>query len=227
MKCTKKPYNVESVMKGLLLWVCFAILLYSAPPCHADNISETKSLIEKATIIYQTDFLIDSSLDIWNKVLDHPLLMGKLWNLYNFQPAYEVTKAKEGVQIVDPSGIRGEIALTDSSANSRTFYGRGAIDHWAVPSFISAEGVFQFRYQGEGQRIKGKFEVYLRGDNNVSDFLMKLFSGTLKSYLHSRFTNNLEDVKKIIFDLLHHPDRIRKRLGGESLSDFKSLFISI
>jgi len=211
-------------MKGLLLSVCVAIFLLAAHPFHADNTIKTKSLIEKATITYQTDFVVDSSLDVWNKVLDHPLLMGKLWNLYNFQPVYQVTKAKDGVKIVDPSGIKGEISVTDSSANSRTFYGRGALYHWAVPSFISAEGVFQFRYQGDGQRIKGKFEVYLKGDNNVSDFLMKLFSGTLKNHLHNRFTNNLEDVKKIIFNLMHHPDQVRKKLTGESLRDFKSIF---
>jgi hypothetical protein len=210
-------------VKSLLLWICVAIFLLAAHPCHADNIIKTKSLIEKATITYQTDFVVDSSLDVWSKVLDHPLLLGKLWNLYNFQPAYQVTKAKEGVKIVDPSGIKGEISLTDSSASSRTFYGRGELSHWALPSFISAEVIFLFRYQGDGQLIKGKLEVYLRGDNKASDLLMKLFSGTLKNHLHSRFTSNLEDVKKIIFDLLHNPDQIRKKLTGESLRDFESL----
>lgn len=211
-------------MKSLLLWICVAIFLLTAHPCHADNIIKTKSLIEKATITYQTDFVVDSSLDVWNKVLENPLLMGKLWNLYNFQPAYQLTKAKEGINIVDPSGIKGEIFVTNSSANSRTFYGRGAIDHWLVPLFISGEVVFQLRYQGDGQHIKGKFEAYLRGDNKVADFLMKLFSGTLKNLINSRFTNNLKDVKKIIFDLLHHPDQISKKLTGESLRDFKIIF---
>ena len=211
-------------MKGLLLWFCVTIFSLAAHPCDADNAIQTRNLIEKATVTYQTDFVIDSSLDTWDKVLDHPFLMGKLWNLYNFQPAYQVTKANEGVKIVDPSGIYGEIFLTDSSPSSRTFYGRGAIDHWAVPSFISAEGIFRFRYQEGGQRIKGQFEVYLRGDTKVADFLMKLFSGTLKNHLNSRFTKNLEDIKKILYDLLHHPDQIRIKLTGDSLSDFKSLF---
>jgi len=210
-------------LRGLLLLVCLVIFLLVPKPCNADNIVQARNLIEKATIIYQTDFVVDSPLDVWNKILDHPLLISKLWNLYNFQPAYQVTKSKGGVKIVDPSGIYGEIALTDSTANSRTFYGRGAIDHWAVPSFISAEGVFLFRYQGDGQHIKGKFEVYLRGDTKVADSLMKLFSGRLKNHIHRRFTNNLEDVKKIIFDLLHNPDQIRKKLTGESLMDFKSI----
>jgi len=210
-------------VKNLLLWFYMAIFSLAPLPCDADNTIQTRNLIEKATVTYQTDFVIDSSLDVWNKVLDHPFFMGKLWNLYNFQPAYGVTKALNGVKIVDPSGIYGEISLTDSSPSSRTFYGRGAIDHWAVPSFISAEGIFRFRYQEDGQRIKGQFEVYLRGDTKVADSLIKLFSGTLKNHLHSRFTKNLEDVKKIIFDLLHHPDQIRKKLTGESLRDFKNL----
>lgn len=221
-----ESFKIELAVKGLLLWVCLTILSCAAHPCHADNTVKTRILVEKATITYRTDFSVDSSLNVWNKVLDHPLLMGKLWNLYNFQPAYQVMKAKEGVKIVDPTGINGEISVSASSANSRTFYGRGAIDHWAVPSFISAESVFQFRYQGDGQRIKGKFEVYLRGDNNISDFLMKLFSGTLKGFLHSRFTNNMGDMQKIIFDLLHNPEEIRERLNGESLNDFME-FLSV
>lgn len=218
-----KPVKGEMAAKGLLPWVCLALLLFTAPPCHADNILKTKSLMEKATISYRIDFSVDSSLIIWNKLLDHPLLMGKLWNLYNFQPAYEVTKTKDGVKVVDPSGIIGEISLTDSSPHSRTFYGRGEIDHWAVPSFISAEGVFLFRHQEDGQHVKGSFEVYLKGDNDVADLLMKLFSGTLKAFIHSRFTNNLEDVKKILFDLRYRPEEIRKRLYGNYLEDFMLL----
>jgi len=221
-----ESFKIELPVKGLLLWVCLTILSCAAHPCQADNTAKTRSLIEKATITYQIDFSVDSPLNVWNKVLDHPVLMGKLWNLYNFQPAYQVTKVKEGVEIIDTTGIKGKLSVSDSAANSRTFYGRGEIDHWAVPSFISAEGVFQFRYQEDGQHIKGKFELYLRGDNEITDLLMKLFSGTLKIYLSSRFTNNMRDMKRIIFDLLHNTDHIRKRLTGDSLHDFME-FLSV
>ncbi|HSV44106.1 MAG TPA: hypothetical protein VLJ10_06080, partial [Candidatus Bathyarchaeia archaeon] len=82
-----------------------------------------------------------------------------------------------------------------------------------------------FRHvEEDGQRIRGKFEVFLRGDNEIADFLLKLGAGNLKSRLQSRFTHNLEDIRKIIFDLLHHPDQIRNRLTGASLKEFNTLF---
>lgn len=218
-----KPLKISLALQGLLLWTCLAIPLYIVPSCHGDHGAKTKSLIEKATLTFQIPFSVDSSLHVWNKVLDHPVLIGKLWNSYNFQPAYQITERKEGINVVDPSGIEGDLAVTAASPNSRTFYGQGAIDHWAVPSFISAEGVFQFRYQEEGTHITGRFEVYLRGNNEVANFLMNLFSGTLKGFIHNRFTNNMADLNKIIFDLGHHPEEIRKRVAPGPLEDFSIL----
>ena len=197
-----------------------------AAPCQAGNDAmPAGDLREKATVAYQVDFVIEAPIVVWNKMLDHLLLLGKLWNVYNFQPAYKIVAAQKGIRVIDPSGINGEMVLINASATNRTFHCRGSIDHWAVPSFISAEGVFVFRYEEEdGQRIRGKFEVFLRGDNKIADFLLGLAAGKLKERLHSRFTLNLEDLKKIVFDLLHHPDQIRNRLTGAALEEFNALF---
>lgn len=212
------------MMRNICL-ITLIVCLWAAP-CRAGNDAmPPEDLREKATVVYQTDFVVDAPVVVWNKLLDHLVLMGKLWNLYNFQPAYEIVAAEKSVRVTDPSGINGEMGLIDASATSRTFHCRGSIDHWAVPSFISAEGLFIFRYEEEeGQRIRGTFEVFLKGDNEIADFLLRLAAGKLKKRLHNRFTLNLEDMKKIVFNLLHHPDQIRSGLTGGALKEFNSLF---
>ena len=201
-----------------------SILFIPVPSAGADRDLLTKQVLEQATVKYRTDFAVEAPLEIWDKVLAHPLLMARLWNVYNFQPAYEVKDQKEGVLVIDPSGIRGTLVMTESRPDGRGFYGRGSVDHWAIPSFISAEGVFRFRYAGDGRRVRGTFEAFMKGDNKTTDFLMKLVRGKVKNLLHRRFTNNLNDMKKIIADIVQNPDQIRGRLTGGDLKEFNNAF---
>ena len=201
-----------------------SILFIPVPSAGADRDLLTKQVLEQATVKYRTDFAVEAPLEIWDKVLAHPLLMARLWNVYNFQPAYEVKDQKEGVLVIDPSGIRGTLVMTESRPDGRGFYGRGSVDHWAIPSFISAEGVFRFRYAGDGRRVRGTFEAFMKGDNKTTDFLMKLVRGKVKNLLHRRFTNNLNDMKKIIADIVQNPDQIRGRLTGAALKEFNGAF---
>lgn len=184
-----------------------------------------KRIGTEATLTFRTDFAVAAPPAVWNRILDHPLFMGKLWNIYGFQPPYRVVGTTAGVMVIDPTGIRGELVPIAASPSSRTFYGRGAIDHWAVPSFISAEGLFVFSYQDDGrQGLRGSFEVLLKGDNDVTDLLMKLAAGSLKRHIHNRFAKNIEDLKKIIADIRLHPDQLRLRLAGNLRKEFNSLF---
>jgi len=53
---------------------------------------------------------------------------------------------------------------------------------------------------------------------------MKLVRGKVKNLLHRRFTNNLNDMKKIIADIVQNPDQIRGRLTGGDLKEFNNAF---
>jgi len=184
-----------------------------------------KRIGAEATVTFRTEFAVAVPPAVWSKILDHPLFMGKLWNLYGFQPPYRVMGTTAGVMVIDPTGIKGELIPVAAAPGSRTFYGRGAIDHWAAPSFIGAEGLFIFRYQDDGrQGLRGSFEVLLKGDNDVTDLLMKLAAGSLKRHIHNRFAKNIEDLKKIIADIRLHPDQLRLRLAGNLRKEFNSLF---
>lgn len=200
--------------------------LLGAAPCQAgQNALSPAALREQATLTHQTDFIVDAPMAVWNKLLDNLVLFGALWNLYHFQPAYGIQADGKGIRVVDPSGIKGDMVVLDKSATSRTYYCRGTVDHWAIPSFVRAEGIFVFRaVEEDGQRIRGQFEVFLKGENEVADFLMGLVAGRLKRRLQNRFTNNMEDVKKILHDLQHQPDQIRSGLTGEALKAFNALF---
>ncbi len=217
-----RKFRIALLMLQIVVPTTF--LFFYVSSVGADNSLKVKTILERHTVKYQTEFVVDAPLEVWNRVLAHPLLMAKLWNLYNFQPAYEVHDAQEGVSVIDPSGIKGKLIMTECLLDCRSFYGRGSVDHWAIPSFISAEGVFRFRYVEEGPRIKGTFEAFLRGDNKTTDFMMKLVAGKVKNLLHRRFTNNLNDMKKIVVDIVQNPDQIRRHLTGDALKEFNSTF---
>ncbi|MDI9571325.1 MAG: hypothetical protein QM278_11550 [Pseudomonadota bacterium] len=212
-------------VRRLIGWLIpILILLFPRPGAGVDQGLPTRQLSGPATVEYQTDFVVAVPLETWETFLAHPLLMARLWNVYSFQPAYEVKDQKEGVLVLDPSGIRGTLTLTECRPTGRCLYGQGAVDHWAIPSFISAEGLFCFRYAGEDRQVRGVFAASMRGDNKTTDLLMKLFRGKVKSLLRRRFVNNLEDMKKIVADIVHNPERVRGRLAGGDLEEFDKAF---
>jgi hypothetical protein len=73
-------------------------------------------------------------------------------------------------------------------------------------------------------RLLGEVKISLRGDNSVSRFVMKIFSGVLINHVDNRFKNNLEDMKKIIKDIVNDPNKVRKILTGRLLDDFNKVF---
>lgn len=181
-------------------------------------------VINKPTVIYKQAFSVDVTLGIWNSVLDNPCLMGQLWEIYKFQPHYKVTTDDADIHVSDPSGITGDIRQIGQSDHARIFYGTGQFNHWAVPSFFTANGVVIFEYNTQRNGLSGEVNIFMRGDNGISRFIMRIFSGILTRRIDNRFTNNLKDMKKIIRDIAHDPHKVRDTLAGRLLNDFNSVF---
>jgi len=203
----------------------FMIIMYflGSGLCFAAGVN-TQEFIKTATISYKTQFSVDTNLTTWNKMMDNLILFGKLWELYGFQPVYKMTRKGSHIHIADDTGIKGDLVTTASSQNRKIFYARGNIDHWAIPSFIAANVVFIVDYQYSQNRIDGKIAIYVKGDNSIPDLLVWMVSDRLLVRIESRFAKNMADVKKIIFDIMNAPDKPRRMLTGEMLTDFNSLF---
>jgi len=206
------------------LTIATLVLLGTTPvPLRAYD-ARVEEIISNPTVSYQKAFGVDATPEIWNRVLDNLYLMGRLWGIYRFQPAYQVTRTDSGLHVVDPTGIIGDVRQVGRTDLSRCLYGRGRFSHWAVPSFFTADGVILFECTAEQNGITGEVKIFMLGNNWISRVVMKLFSGTLIRHIDNRFIHNLEDTKKIIRDIADEPDKVRNGLAGPLRDDFNKAF---
>lgn len=224
--CNKKQSS--SLPGSAVLWArsftIAALLLFGTTPVLQASDVRFEGIIRNPTVIYQKAFGVDTTPEIWNRVLDNLYLMGRLWGIYRFQPAYQVTRTDSGIQVVDPAGIAGDVRQVGRSDLSRRFYGRGRFNHWAVPSFFTVDGVIMFDCTAEGNGLLGEVKVFMQGNNWLSKVAMKLFSGTLIRHIDNRFTNNMDNMRKIIRDIVDEPDKVRNSLAGPLQDDFNEAF---
>ena len=202
-----------------------ALLLVGAIPVYPQgHDAQVDEIIRNPTVVYQKAFDVDTTLELWNRVLDNLYLMGRLWEVYRFQPAYRVTRTESGLHVVDPTGIVGNVRQVARSHLSRRFLGRGSFNHWAVPSFCAADGVILFDCTADQDRLRGEVKIFMQGENWLSRFAMQLFSGVLSRRIDNRFANNMADTKKIIADIAGDPDKVRNSLTGSLRDDFDRAF---
>jgi hypothetical protein len=212
------------IKRSMSMTIAALVLLGTTPvPIQAYDV-HVEEIIRNPTVIYQKAFGVDTTPEIWNRVLDNLYLIGRLWGIYRFQPAYQVTRTDSGLHVVDPTGIIGDIQQVGRSDLFRCFYGRGEFNHWAVPSFFTADGVIMFECTTERNRILGEVKIFMLGNNWLSRVAMKLFSGTLIRHIDNRFMNNMDDMKKIIRDIADEPDKVRNGLAGPLRDDFDKTF---
>jgi hypothetical protein len=210
--------------KTLSVAIAALVLLVTIPVSLQAYDARVEEIISNPTVSNQKAFGVDTTPETWNRVLDNPYLMGRLWEIYRFQPAYQVTRTDSGIHVVDPSGIIGDVQQVGRSDLSRCFYGRGEFNHWAIPSFFTADIVILFECTAERNRLLGEAKIFMLGNNWPSRAAMKLFSGTLIRHIDNRFMNNLEDMKKIIRDIADEPDKVRNGLTGPLRDDFNKAF---
>jgi hypothetical protein len=183
-----------------------------------------EEIINNPTATYQKAISIDATPEIWSRVLDNLYLVGRLWGIYRFQPAYQVTRTDSGLHVVDPTGIIGDVRQVGRTDLSRCFYGRGRVNHLALPSFFTADGVILFEWTTERNRLLVEVKIFMLGNNWISRVVMSLISGPLIRLIDYRFTRNLEDTKKIIRDIADEPDKVRNGLTGPLRDDFNRTF---
>lgn len=199
------------------------LLLLGTPPVRAYD-THIEEVINTPTVTYRKAVTVDAPLDLWNRVLDNPCLMGRIWEIYEFTPLYRVTKTDPGIRVSDPSGINGDIRQVDRSDRARVFFARGSFDHWAVPSFFTASGVVILEYTPGRDIPSGEIAIFLRGNNGISRFVMSLFSGILTRRIGNRVDSTLENMGEIVRDIAHGSRKIRESLSGRALDDFDRVF---
>ncbi|MHB9099883.1 MAG: hypothetical protein ACYC5X_18925 [Syntrophales bacterium] len=212
------------IKRGIAATIAALVLLGTTPAPLPAYDAEVEEIIRNPTVVYQKAFGVDTTPEIWNRVLDNLYLMGCLWGIYRFQPAYQVTRTDSGLHVVDPTGIVGDVQPAGRADLSRRFYGRGRFNHWAIPSFFTADGVIIFACTTDKNRLQGEVKIFMQGNNWISRAAMTLFSETLIRYVDNRFTKNMDAMRKIIRDVADEPDKVRNGLAGGLRDEFDKAF---
>ena len=212
-------------MKVLLTGIgCAAVLLLvtvSDGYSFSLNIDE---FISNASIRYEKTFTIHAPIGLWNRMLDNPVLVGRLWNLYDFTPQYRVTAKGAGVHILDPTGIEGDLVEIHSDVFTRRFYGSGNMNNWHIPLSLKGKALFLIKQTAGEGHITVTLSIYGEGgDTVVTRLLLKAVSPLLTYYINRRVTRNLADFDKIVDDIVHKPEKIRPMMIGRFLNDFERL----
>ena len=186
------------------------------------NIAE---FIDKASITYKTHFTVDTPLERWNLMFDNPLLIGTLWELYTFSPPYRVSRKGSGYHINDSKGIEGDLyEIYPGNDHTRVFWGNGTLKNWFIPVSLSGKALFILDYTVTQKQVLVALSIYGEsGDDIITTILLKTLSPLICTFVDRRVTQNLRDLKIIISDIEHNPDKIRAVLPGEIIKDFNRL----
>lgn len=212
-------------MRSILTYGGAVTVLFLVTASRSRGISlNIDEFIENASIRYEKVFTIDAPLDLWNRMLDNPVLIGKLWEIYNFTPHYLFTSKGAGIHILDPTGIEGDLVEIHSDTFSRIFYGSGNMRNWHIPLSLKGKALFLIKHTYEHEKVSVTLSIYGEGgDTVVTRLLLKAVSPLLTYYINRRVTRNLADFEKIIDDIIHRPEKIRPRISGQFLMEFERL----
>jgi len=205
------------------LGTAFAVAVLTGSPCSASG-PDVARFIENASITYEKKFELATSLKRWNRMLDDPVLMGKLWTLYGFKPAYEIREENGAYHVVDPTGIEGRLSEVKRSPRHRIYTGEGKMKNWFVPVSLRGRALFILKSTGNPGKVSCVLEIYGEGgDDLVSKVLLKVVSPLLRRYIDRRVTRNLRDLKIIIDDMERNPGYVRSLLDEEYSAGFDRL----
>jgi len=201
----------------------FAAAVMAGSLCSASG-PDIERFIENASITYEKRFELATSLERWNRMLGDPVLMGRLWALYGFKPAYEIREEKGLYHVIDPTGIEGELSEMETSPRHRIYAGKGKMKNWFVPVSLRGRALFILRHTGSSGRVSCVLEIYGEGgDDLVSKVLLKVVSPLLHRYIDRRVTRNLRDLEVIIDDMERNPRYVRSLLDEEYSAAFDRL----
>ena len=183
------------------------------------------AVVASPDVTYQASFAINCSEATWRKVLDNPWLMGQLWNIYGYAPAYKVGPAGDGLHIEDPTGLVGELWLVRNQPHERRYLASGKISYRAVPFFNSGQAVTIVRSQVAGQQIRGTLQLYIRGDRAISRAVLWAGKPVLQGRVENRVQRNLQDGVRLVEQIASSPDAVLRQLQGPAAETFRAVFL--
>jgi len=202
----------------------FCCLILLAAPAIADVKAHANDLIDDADVTYATSFTWSCSASTWERIIDHPLMMGALWKAYGYAPAYETSARGDTLHMADPTGLVGDALRFQREAGGVSYLVDGKLDHWAVPFFNEASSVFILKSRSAQGRIIADLKVYVRAGSAVGSLVLQAAKPLLTKHVDNRVTLNLQDARRIVEDIDTSPARVASHLSGPALKQFENIF---
>ena len=200
-------------MKSTLFPIALLSLIVFSLPCHAADMVDIDTFVEKACVRYKTEFSLDCTVGAWNAMLDTADVMGFIWNLYGFDPAYQVSRTSDGFHVVDPSGIEGDVRLLSSSETSRVYLAKGKLKNWGIPISLVGKVLFIIDVTPVGDNVSISFRAFGEGgDTIVVRMILAAVSPILEHLIHKRITRNVADFQTMVSDIRTQPHTLLTRL---------------
>lgn len=199
----------------------------SPPKSPTDWAATVERVRHEAAITFSKEYQIKCPLAVVEKALDHPALMGALWDVYGYAPAYKITGLEQpgAVHIDDPTGIVGELWPYKRDGPRRIYIAQGKLDHWAVPSFNGGLAVFELETTGKGDFTAIKVKVFIEPESGFAGALLSVLEPLVIKHVDNRVTLNLEDAAKIMEAISQEPEAVADRLEAAGLQrEFSRIF---
>jgi hypothetical protein len=194
----------------------------AAPP---NRVSVADAVVASPDLRYQTSFVVDCSEATWRKVLDNPWLMGQLWSVYGYAPAYKVRATADGVHVDDPTGLAGEFWLVRKDTHEHRYLGAGRISHRAVPFFNSGHVVTIVRSETVGRQVRATMQVYIRADRAISRAALWAGKPLLLGRVENRVHVNVQDGIRLVEQVASSPETVLRQLQGPAAETFRAEFV--
>lgn len=204
-------------MKGLL-WV----LLTAWAAWAQDPAAQAEEVLANEDLSYTTAWTAPCGQRTWDSLLSEPLLMGKLWEVYGYAPAYRTSALGDTILVLDPTGLEGKAVKVRQGEGELVYLVYGKLDHWAVPFFNRGLAVIVLRSQAEGGQMDCQVEVHIRAESTLSSLVLQAGRSLVMEHVRNRVTLNLADAAHIFAEVQNTPEAVRAKLRGEELQWFES-----
>ena len=209
---------------GIIARAVLAAVLAATGAVAKTETIDVGQFIDRASIRHETTFVLGTSVERWNRMLDDPALMGRLWALYEFRPEYRVNIAGTAIHVVDPTGLTGLARVLEQSPGHRLYLARGKMKNWFIPVSLSGLALISLDHGPCDDGMKVRLGLYgEEGSNRATRVLLKVIGPILSRFVARRAARNIADLQVIVDDMERDPGGIRMQLPMEWRGSFDRL----
>ena len=206
--------------------IFLVVLLLTIPHLSAaePNISDFK---QDASVTYRETHVLHAPPSVVTWLLENPLIIGKLWRIYGYAPKYNVKPASppDICQVEDPTGIKGNIQRLEQHQTNPIYWAKGEITHWAAPILNEGERLFDVELKpSSASNTQLILSVYIHSKSKIAESALWLLSPVLKSHIDNRITLNLQDLNRILVDIVASPQTVSQKLSDQDKMAFDTFF---